>query len=275
MKYLVAGLVGIVAIASDMKLAIARPTSANPYAVDSQVESVYERNREQTAELQREYQSENQLEHQPEQTARSPQSTSAEQLNLDPSILENSPTLQRWLGGTPDVLEEIRTDPSFRTRVRVGYSHYPSQEGQSGISLGIEDVFIGRSNVTLSGEYQSNFTGDRQRYGADLRYYALPLGSYVNVAPVVGYRHIEIADEAIDGANLGLRVLLSLSRTGASDIALSQTWVSPGTSDETGITTLSVGYALTQQLRISTDLQRQNAPKAKDDRVGINLEWML
>jgi hypothetical protein len=69
---------------------------------------------------------------------------------------------------------------------------------------------------------------------------------------------------------------LQLSRTGAADIALTQSWLNPGSdSEEVGLTTLTFGYALTHQLRLSTDFQRQNAPQHKDSRLGIGFEWML
>ena len=41
-----------------------------------------------------------------------------------------------------------------------------------------------------------------------------------------------------------------------------------------GVSTLSVGYALIKNLRISTDLQQQNSRAQKDNRVGLYLEWM-
>ncbi|NJR66787.1 MAG: hypothetical protein HC772_18120 [Leptolyngbyaceae cyanobacterium CRU_2_3] len=193
--------------------------------------------------------------------------------------MENSPVLQRWLQEVPDVQSDIRNDPSFRTRLRLGYLNLPSQENNSedvsGISVGIEDVFIGRSGITASVDYQSAFNQDQEDYGAEVRYYVLPLGSYVNVAPVVGYRHIESDRNSTDGVNLGVRVVLSLSRTGAADASLSQSFVAPGTSEEVGITTLAVGYALTRHLRLSTQLQQQNTPHTKDNRLGVLLEWML
>jgi hypothetical protein len=202
-------------------------------------------------------------------------SEATEQLDLDAETIENSPVLQRWLEEIPNVLSEIRNDPSFRTRLRLGYSQFPSTDQASGFNVGIEDVFIGRTGLTVSADYQSTFEGDRQAYGADLRYYVRPLGSYINVAPVVGYRYLETDEYTTDDINLGLRFLLALSRTGAADISLTQTWVAPGSNEEVGITTLSVGYALTENLRISTDIQKQNSSFNKDSRVGIVLEWML
>jgi hypothetical protein len=195
-------------------------------------------------------------------------------LDLSPAIIENSPVLQRWQRNIPNVLEEIRNDPSFRTRVRLGYSQFPSTGQAAGFNVGVEDVFIGRTGLTVSGDYQASFNGKREAFGADLHYYVLPLGSYVNVAPLVGYRNIQTDNYSTDGVNVGARLMLALSRTGAADLSLTQSFVSPGSSDEVGITTLSVGYAVSRNLRLSTDIQKQNSRQRKDSRVGIVLEWM-
>jgi hypothetical protein len=200
----------------------------------------------------------------------------AEQLDLDPQILESSPVLQRWTEAIPDVLSEIRNDPSFRTRARLGYSTFSDHDSESGIHLGVEDVFIAKTHVTVSADYQAALHDSREAYGGELRYYTLPLGSSVNIAPIVGYRWLESDRYNIDGVNLGLRLQLQLSRTGAADIALDQSWINPGSAtEEVGMTTLTFGYALTQNLRLSTDLQQQNALQHKDRRLGIGLEWML
>lgn len=197
------------------------------------------------------------------------------QLELDPQILENSPVLQRWTEEVPNVLSEIRNDPSFRTRIRVGYSHFSSSDQTNGIYLGVEDVFLPKTRLTVSADYQAS-DGTGGAYGSELRYYVLPLGSSVNLAPVVGYRWLETEQYSIDGANLGLRLQLQLSRTGAADIALTQSWVNPTSeTEEVGLTTLTFGYALTHDLRLSTDLQQRNASQNKDRRVSLGLEWML
>ncbi|MCU0551044.1 MAG: hypothetical protein MUC48_16985 [Leptolyngbya sp. Prado105] len=180
----------------------------------------------------------------------------AVELDLDPKVLQNSPVLQRWQKQVPNVADEIRNDPSFRTRFRVGYA--------SELYVGVEDLRLGSSNFTASANYQAS------NWGADLHYYIRPLGSYINVAPVIGYRHLE----ATEGANLGIRALFALSRGGGADIRLTQSWVAPFSSEETGLTTLSIGYALTHHLRLSTDIQRQNSPTRKESRFGIGLEWM-
>lgn len=141
--------------------------------------------------------------------------------------------------------------------------------------MGLEDVFIGRSGLTLSADYQATFNSRREAWGTDLRYYLRPLGSYINVAPVLGYRYLQTSRYTTDGLNVGLRLLLVPSRTGAADISLTQSWVAPGTGEDVGLTTLSFGYALTSHLRLSTDIQKQNARQRKDSRVGIVLEWMF
>ncbi|PSB22950.1 hypothetical protein C7B76_02090, partial [filamentous cyanobacterium CCP2] len=183
--------------------------------------------------------------------------------------------LQRWLEEVPDVRSEIRNDPSFRTRLRIGYSQFPSTDQAAGFNVGIEDIFIGQTGLTVSADYQAAFDADREAYGADVRYYVLPLGSYVNLAPVVGYRSVQGEEYDTDGVNLGFRVLLVPSRTGAADLSFTQTWIAPGSNEEVGISTLSFGYAVTEQLRLSTDLQKQNAPQEKDSRAAIVLEWMF
>ncbi|MGK7875926.1 MAG: hypothetical protein AB4426_22290 [Xenococcaceae cyanobacterium] len=198
----------------------------------------------------------------------------AEELDLSPEIIEGSPVLQHWLKGVPNVLEDIRHDPSFRTRIRLGYSQFPSTNNRGGFHAGVEDIFIGDTGLTVTGEYQQTFDGDRRTWGGDLRYYVLPLGSYVNIAPVVGYRNIETEGDSTDGVNVGARLMLVLSRTGAADISVTQTFVSPGNGNEVGISTLSFGYAVTRNLRLSTDIQKQNSRLDKDSRVGIALEWM-
>ncbi|MGK7902232.1 MAG: hypothetical protein AB4352_12630 [Hormoscilla sp.] len=201
------------------------------------------------------------------------------ELDLSPEIIESSPVLQRWQRQVPSVWSDIKHDPSFPTRLRLGYSLFPDSDA-AGFHFGLEDLFVGRTGLTISADYYG--TGDRPAdgpknrtsYGGDLRYYLRPLGSYINIAPVVGYRYLETDGDVRDGINLGLRLLLVPSRGGGADIALTQTFVSPGGSAEVGITTLSFGYALTPHLRLSTDIQQQNTPDNKDSRFGILLEWM-
>ncbi|NEO79712.1 hypothetical protein [Moorena sp. SIO4G3] len=215
----------------------------------------------------------------PDKLPESPQSdppgnSAAQELDLSPEVIEGSPVLQRWLEEVPDVWQDIRHQPSFRTRLRFGYSQFPSNGQAAGVNVGVEDVFIGNSGLTVSGDYQASFNGERETFGVDLRYYLLPLGSYFNVAPMVGYRNLETDGYSTDGVNVGARLLLVLSRTGAADISFTQSFVSIGSSDEVGISKLSFGYAITPNLRLATDIEKQNSIENKDSRVGIGLEWM-
>jgi hypothetical protein len=197
-------------------------------------------------------------------------------LDLDPAVIENSPVLQEWLEHIPNISEEIINDPSFRTRFQLGYAQFPSTGHIGGFQAGVEDVFVWPgTGLTLSGNYAQSWSGDRKNYGAEARYYVLPLGSYVNLAPVLGYRALETPRYDTDGLNIGVRLLLVPSRDGAADMAISQTWLAPGTSEEVGILGLSIGYAVTQHLRLAADLQFQNSNFGQDSQLGLSLQWLL
>lgn len=197
-------------------------------------------------------------------------------LEVPERVLQESPTLQRWIKQVPDVGEDIRYDPSFCTRLRLGYLVSAANEGTGGINVGIEDIFIGRTGLTISADYQSAFNGNKfNALGADLQYFLFPLGNYINFAPLVGYRYYQSNDFNTDGLHIGLRLMLALSRTGAGDISLSQSFISPGSRSEVGVTSVSIGYAVTSKLRLSTDLAWQNSVENYDNRAGVNLEWLL
>ncbi len=202
------------------------------------------------------------------------QTITEEELDLDPEIINNSPVLQRWLKESPNVLKDIRNDPSFKTRIRLGYSYFPSTDNSGGLNIGIEDFFLSKNGFTLSADYKTSFNGDRTSLGGNIQYYILPLGNYFNIAPVVGYRYLKTDNYSTDGVNLGLKLMLAFSRTGAGDISLTQSFISLGTNEEVGITSLSLGYAVTKNLRISTDIEQENSRGAKDSRLGLVLEWM-
>lgn len=211
----------------------------------------------------------------PEALALDPE-TVAPTLDLDPAVIEGSPTLRRWLENVPDVADEIRHQPSFRTRLRVGYVQFPSSGQIGGFGAALEDVFVvPGTGLTASVDYSRSWNGDREDYGGEARYYLLPLGGYVNIAPTVGYRSLSTPDYQTDGLDVGLRLLLVPSRGGGADLALSQRWVAPGGEGEVGITSLEIGYAVTRQLRLGTDFQLQNSRFGQDSRFGLSLELLL
>lgn len=191
-------------------------------------------------------------------------------LELDPAIIESSPVLQRWQDGTPDLLEEINRDPAFSSRLRLGYRR--SGDEEDGIVASIEDLWLTRSGLALSADYRGDFDGDYST-GGELRYYLLPLGRRVNIAPVVGYRALRGDDGAVDGPALGLRLMLVPSRTGAADFAIAQTLVNPG-GEEASLFTVSAGYALTQKLRLGSDIQIETIDDSTT-QFSVALEWLL
>ena len=200
------------------------------------------------------------------------------ELDLEPGTVEGSPVLQEWLRTTPDVLDAIRHEPSFPTRLHLGYALFPSSRDERGLAIGVEDMFVGDLPLTLNADYVANFDGndqDREAYGAHVRYYVLPLGGYVNVAPIVGYRHVEAVDYRESGVQVGFQVKLIPSRGGGADFAYTQSWVSPTEEDAVMITELEFGYGLTERLRLATDVEWQFAPGATDSQLGIGLEWVL
>ena len=197
-------------------------------------------------------------------------------LDLDPEIIEASPTLQRWLESVPNVANEIRHQPSFRPRLRAGYVQYPSTGQVGGFGAAVEDVFVvPGTGLTASANYSRSWLGQRESYGGEVRYYLLPLGGYVNIAPTLGYRALTTPTYQTDGLDVGLRLMLVPSRGGGADLALSQEWVAPGSDREVAITSLEIGYAITRQLRLGTEFQLQNSSFGQDSSFGLALEWLL
>ncbi|MBD2329900.1 hypothetical protein [Alkalinema sp. FACHB-956] len=193
-------------------------------------------------------------------------------LDVDSTLLQQSPTLRKWLNDRPNVLNSIRQEPSFRTRLRVGYTHFAG--AGAGWTIGLEDWRIAHSPITVSAQYSKSGNGESEMVGSDLHLYLRPLGSYVNVAPVVGYRSLRTIADRTDGWAIGGRFLLVPSRGGGSDLILQQTWVNPGTVDEVGIGQITVGYAVTPQLRVAAEFERWRGRSIRDHRIGIGLEWL-
>lgn len=190
-------------------------------------------------------------------------------LDLPPQI-RTSPTLQKWLQQAPDIRREIGNTPSFRTRLQVGYSlSHPGSS--SGVVWGIEDLRLGQTPITLSAQGNSGGVGG---WGINAQAYVLPLGSYVNVAPVVGWRSLYTPTMQSQGLNLGAKLLLVPSRGGGADLSIQQTWMNLGQDQEVGIGKLSVGYAISPKLRLATDLERWQGRSIFETRASILVEWM-
>jgi len=198
-----------------------------------------------------------------------------EALDLDSNLIQNSPVLQKWGTEIPNILEDIRNDPSFNTKVKLGIVQYPSSDDLGGFQVGIEDIFLGKTRTTANVGYSQSLNADRTHFEGDLFYSLFPLGNYFNVAPVVGYHYLETEKYQEDGLNVGLQLRFILSRTDAADIRLTQSFLSPGKETEVGLTTLAVGYAVSDQLRLGVEIQKQNATVSKDSRVGILTQWQF
>ncbi|WP_330203704.1 hypothetical protein [Cyanobacterium sp. Dongsha4] len=200
-------------------------------------------------------------------------------LDVDPNLIENSPVIQKWIKEIPDVSDEIRNQPSFPTLFRVGYSQFPSNNNSGGVYVGIEDLFVGDTPLTFSANYSSdlsnNSQGQRVSIGSTIQYYLLPLGGYINIAPVVGYRYIETNGYHSDGVNVGVKVKFAFSPQGAADISLIQSFIAPTSNDEVGVTEIKAGYAINKHLRLSSGISWQNSIKQEDSQLNIGLEWIL
>ncbi|GBO53729.1 hypothetical protein APA_1677 [Pseudanabaena sp. lw0831] len=196
----------------------------------------------------------------------------ANDLEIDRQVIESSPVLQRWLEKPPDLLEDIYHTPSFNTKLRVGLT---SRNNSFGVEAGVEDLFVGQSPLTVSGSYQNEFSGRESDFQANIRYYALPLGSYWNIAPIVGYRQFNQLDRPqISGLDVGLLGILVLSPNN-SDLRLSHTFTSPSGNLEMSTTALSTSYAITKNFRLGTKIEWRRSPLIYDSRVGFSLELAL
>lgn len=207
-------------------------------------------------------------------------SSAAEELDLPQGIIDNSPVIQKWLKQIPDVAKEIRYTPSFKTLLRFGYSQFPSSHHTGGFSLAIEDLFIANTPLTVSAQYSQNFEEasrkqKRQTAGGTIQYYLLPLGEYVNVAPLVGYKYIKTGDYVTEGLNVGIKLKLALSPGGGGDLSVTQSFLSPTSSDEVGMTEITAGYALTKSVRLFSGIGWQNSLKRADSQVTVGLELLL
>ena len=194
------------------------------------------------------------------------------ELELERQVIDSSPVLRRWLENPPDLLEDIYKTPSFNSKLRMGLT---SRNNSLGIEAGVEDLFVGSSPLTVSGSYQAELSGRESEIQANLRYYVLPLGSYWNLAPIVGYRQFNQIDRPqISGLDIGLQGILVLSPN-SSNLRLSHTFTDPTGHLEMSTTMLSTSYAITNNLRLGTQIEWRRSPLIYDSRVGILLELAL
>jgi hypothetical protein len=194
--------------------------------------------------------------------------------DIEPQLVEGSPTLRKWLEKVPDVRSDIQNDPAFRSRLRVGYVNFGESDPETGFQVGVEDLRVAKSRFTFSAGYRSNGDGNTRNFGADLHYQLRPLGMRVNVAPMVGFRRVTVDDQATTGLNLGWRTRLNLSRGGGADITIDQSWVAPGSNQEAGLTKLAFGYAIQKNWRLVTDWQRQNTKRSHETQLGLAIEYL-
>ena len=204
----------------------------------------------------------------------------SQKLDVDPEIIKNSPVIQQWIEKIPDVSDNICNQPSFPSLIRLGYSHFPSNDKSGGVVVGVEDLFLGNTPLTFSAEYattigrQQDSENNRLSVGGNLKYYLFPLGNYVNIAPSLGYQYIESGTYNTDGVNVGVKLIFALSPQGAADISVSQNFISPTSSEEVGITEVRAGYAVTKNVRLSAGIGWQNSIANNDSQVNIGLEWI-
>lgn len=181
-----------------------------------------------------------------------------------PFVPESSPLLQRWLDHPPNLLEEIRSRPSFSTKLSLEIT---TRNSELGFRAGLEDLFLGHTPLTVSTSYAQTL-GDRT-FDLGLRYYVLPLGAYFNFAPQLGYRSISSQTSGLD---LGFQAIFALSPRSA-DLRLGHTWTALGTNQEISTTRLSASYAILAQLRLASSMQWQRSPHSSQSTFGIGLEW--
>jgi hypothetical protein len=172
------------------------------------------------------------------------------------ALANPDPLEQRWLEQIPDVRSQINQQPGFVTRWRLGYI-------QDYWEAGVADWFWGGTPITFNAAYQQPSTGDRpSEYRVEINYYLFPLGNELNVAPIAGYQSGTFS--------LGARVQLLLSRPSAADLSLTQQWLIRGNSLTDSQTRISLGYAVTNQLRLATEWRGDQS----GNRVGLFLELL-
>ena len=192
----------------------------------------------------------------------------AEDASLEDNFLDRSPVWQRWHHDPPNVLDEIRNTPALPPRVRLGLAS--NREWL----VGVEDVTL-YDRAIIRGHYRAAFDEQADEdYGADLGYYLLPRGSYFNVSPLLGFRHLDLGDRVNDGVNVGLLGTLALA-PGTADLAISYSLLDPFAGDEATLGSATAAYHLTRRLRLASQVNWRHSAGADDIAVGVFLEVKL
>jgi len=199
-----------------------------------------------------------------------PYSQRAIDLQIDQALIRTSPVLKRWLENPPDLLQEIDRTPSFPARLQLAYSTVPSRQGDQEWSATLEDVFIAQSSLSLTTEYSQAFYTENRHWGASARIYLLPLGSELNVAPILGYHQVVVDGLTFQGPELGSRWVLAAPQ--AADLSFTQSLILSERGLPVGRLQLSVGYAISPLLRLSATIQWQNSSLRYDTSYGFGLE---
>ena len=186
----------------------------------------------------------------------------------DSSVLEQSPVWQRWQNDPPNVLDEIRNTPALPPRVRLGIAS--NREWL----VGVEDITV-YDRLVLRGHYRAAFDDQSdEEYGADLGYYLFPRGSYINVSPLLGFRHLDLGDSVNDGVNVGILGTVALA-PGAADLAVSYSLLDPFAGDEATLGSVTAAYHLTRRLRLASQVNWRHSVGSNDIAVGVFLEVKL
>ena len=204
----------------------------------------------------------------------------------DAALVEASPTLRRWLQQPPNLLEEIRNQPLIPMRLQASI-------GTDSWSVGLEDVRL-FDRLTVSGDFQhrtdqyrtdqlgtdqlgtdQSGTTETQTYGSNLRYYLAPLGSQVNVSPLLGYRQLHQSDQGWGNLQLGAHAVF-IPAPGAADLTVSYSWLTPTDSDQPTSTLAQVttAYTITPDLRVGARYRYEGNRLDQDATFGLIVEWI-
>ena len=198
--------------------------------------------------------------------AQPPPSVEAATENLH--SIDSSPVLQRWRESPPNILETIRNRPALPPRLRVGVAS--NREW----SVAVEDLTLS-DRLILRGHYRAAFDDQADReYSAGLGYYLFPRGSYFNVAPHLGFRHLDLGDRVNDGVDVGLIGTLTLS-PGTADLAIAYSLLNPFAGDEATIGSVTAAYHLTSRLRLASQVNWRHTINKNDIAVGLFVEIKL